>query len=659
MIVKKVLRRWLIKLIGPGPAAGHWSEVENKNDSKSTYWRFIPHADWDDFIHDEGHWYFCGTKPEFDHNEKKWNFSGDFPALFFKSGDEYHYRFKFDAGVLKVATTSDFAEAMRDEIERSFSEEVDIKGDEEMAYKDHTIETDNDGGSHMKGDIGEEEEVEREGKKRKALRGDKKRKRPEFDGEMDEDGEFAPADKTGPGEEVDEDGENHEFSDEDLGGHLKGKTKFKKKNGSELSGEFEGEEDEEGEDKRHKNAADDLGGPLSGKGKTDKKDGGPLSGELEGSEDDEGEDKRHKNAADDLGGPLAGKGKTDKKDGGPLSGELEGLDDDIQEDKKHSNKADDLGGPLSGELEGLDEDVKEDKKHGNKADDLGGPLKGKIGEEDKANELDEEGVEEKEIFGGKKSFFREGDPEQEEGESDADYEKRVKKARAKKAADEAKQAELDALEASIFKDRSDKSSTLEKEKNEKGSSLLDKFAKEDDPEQEELDEDGQPKRRKLKGLSGGDILQEYNEDGTLKTNDDGSLNMQAVDEIVTADGEKVSLESGEVKVVVINNSDDKFQHHLCIFEDLTDEEVVVRGGENVVSESQTAEVMLTFQYAGQKVQVKIQAETIEALDYSEDEYMYTFEIKEVEKKKLTQFMKLYRERQENISKFIKTARGIA
>jgi hypothetical protein len=77
-----------------------------------------------------------------------------------------------------------------------------------------------------------------------------------------------------------------------------------------------------------------------------------------------------------------------------------------------------------------------------------------------------------------------------------------------------------------------------------------------------------------------------------------------------------------------------------------------------VSESQTAEVMLTFQYAGQKVQVKIQAETIEALDYSEDEYMYTFEIKEVEKKKLTQFMKLYRERQENISKFIKTARGL-
>jgi hypothetical protein len=73
--------------------------------------------------------------------------------------------------------------------------------------------------------------------------------------------------------------------------------------------------------------------------------------------------------------------------------------------KKHSNKADDLGGPLSGELEGLDEDVKEDKKHGNKADDLGGPLKGKIGEEDKANELDEEGVEEKRNFWWQKVFF--------------------------------------------------------------------------------------------------------------------------------------------------------------------------------------------------------------------------------------------------------------
>ncbi len=606
---KKILRRWLIKLTGPGPAAGHWSEVENKNDPRSSYWRWKFNDNWQDFVTVEGYWYFCGTKPEFDWKEKKWNFSGDNPTLLFKEGSEYHYRFKFDQGELNIAENSEFALAQKDLIEDSMAEEVSFENEGAITDDEHKMKSDQDLGGKLKGNVENEEDDEFSSKEK-----DTKRNKPEFNIE--------------PEDELEENQEKEEIEDKELD--------FQNK-----------DEEEEKEEKKSKFREDDLGGNIEGKGKTDKSESGPLSGDVEFTEKEEKEDRKSKFKEDAIDGNLKGKGKTDKSESGPLSGEVELKDSEKKENKKSKFKEDAIDGNMKGKIEGGKNKSKGDNSSDFKEEEHGGHYKGEM-------EQDIEEVEEKEIFGKKKTFFREEDPEALEREAE---EKNKKKNDKKKAQHDAKMDELDKLEQSLAKDRSDKTSKIEREKSTKVD--LSQFERKESIESNAKNkEEDKNARRRPKGLKSGDILQTFDKEGNLLEDEDNSLNVGQAEIIETADGEKVSLESGELRAILIKENSEQGSHIICKFEDLTDEEVVLQVPNDKLTQNESSSVHLSFIYSSTTASLKLEGNITEILDYDEDYSLVTLTFKEKNEELVNNFMKLYRARQENISKFLKTARGL-
>ncbi len=87
---KKVLNRWMVKLMGPSPYVGQW--VESKSPG---IWKFQFNFDEEEYISGTGLWFYAGdNKPEFVWTENVWMFAGDTFELFYKDGKEIISRLK-------------------------------------------------------------------------------------------------------------------------------------------------------------------------------------------------------------------------------------------------------------------------------------------------------------------------------------------------------------------------------------------------------------------------------------------------------------------------------------------------------------------------------------------------------------------------------------
>lgn len=128
---KKILSKWLIKLIGPAPFVGQWTEVQNK------LWRFeIKEEEKELYVPGDGHWFFQGdTKPDFVWKENSWLIAGDRFDLFFKSGNTISSRLKCKDRVLSVCKNSLYAKTKEQIIIESFNKEMVFKKEAE-ALKD-------------------------------------------------------------------------------------------------------------------------------------------------------------------------------------------------------------------------------------------------------------------------------------------------------------------------------------------------------------------------------------------------------------------------------------------------------------------------------------------------------------------------------------------
>ncbi len=77
--------RWTVRLVGPGPAAGHWLKsdyVAEIEESGVSYWEWTPtNTSGDTFIKNGGTWIFRGQRPEFQNG--LWQFVSKNPELFF------------------------------------------------------------------------------------------------------------------------------------------------------------------------------------------------------------------------------------------------------------------------------------------------------------------------------------------------------------------------------------------------------------------------------------------------------------------------------------------------------------------------------------------------------------------------------------------------
>jgi hypothetical protein len=121
--VKKVLSKWLIRLLGPSPYIGQWNEV------KGGVWRFdIKESEKELYCPNPGAWFFHGDqRPDFVWKENIWMISGDSFDLYFKDGDKIYTRLKLRDKVLTAAKNSLFAKTKEPMIIESFDKELVFK----------------------------------------------------------------------------------------------------------------------------------------------------------------------------------------------------------------------------------------------------------------------------------------------------------------------------------------------------------------------------------------------------------------------------------------------------------------------------------------------------------------------------------------------------
>lgn len=117
-------RRWIFRLYGPGPAAGHWEELDT-GDSSDQYWKWVPtDPKATPFLKEKGTWVFKGLLPKF--SEDSWLFVGRKPELsFYEDKKKLGTRVAVENTVtLLLCKNSDAAHAFVPEIQKSLSKVI-------------------------------------------------------------------------------------------------------------------------------------------------------------------------------------------------------------------------------------------------------------------------------------------------------------------------------------------------------------------------------------------------------------------------------------------------------------------------------------------------------------------------------------------------------
>lgn len=125
---KKVLSKWLIRLMGPSPYVGQWVEV------KTSHWRFdFKENEKELFISGNGSWFFQGEqRPEFVWKENTWLITGDSFDLYFKDENQILSRLKSKDKNLTICKNSVFAKTKESLIVESFDKELVFKREAEQ-----------------------------------------------------------------------------------------------------------------------------------------------------------------------------------------------------------------------------------------------------------------------------------------------------------------------------------------------------------------------------------------------------------------------------------------------------------------------------------------------------------------------------------------------
>ncbi len=145
---KKILGKWLIRLVGPGPYVGNWYEV------KPSLWRFdIKENQRKIFVPNEGSWYFSGEqKPDFLWKENNWLINGEGFELFFQSSKGVHSRLKSLDKILTISKNSLYAKTKEQSIIESFDKDLVYKlAPEKLANMEGENKTENLVQKNLKG----------------------------------------------------------------------------------------------------------------------------------------------------------------------------------------------------------------------------------------------------------------------------------------------------------------------------------------------------------------------------------------------------------------------------------------------------------------------------------------------------------------------------
>ncbi|MCE3014174.1 MAG: hypothetical protein LW878_14030, partial [Proteobacteria bacterium] len=169
---KRVLNRWMIKLMGPSPFVAQWVEVSGQKG----LWQFVFKDGIRESFHmSDGDWFFRGEqKPEFVWKENLWLVSGQKIQLFYQEDETVVARFRTNQESLEISKNSSYALSRENAIVESFDQEVLVKKgmadtsktsvDADQKISDGTLTEDIDGNDklegHLKGKNSKEKAIE-------------------------------------------------------------------------------------------------------------------------------------------------------------------------------------------------------------------------------------------------------------------------------------------------------------------------------------------------------------------------------------------------------------------------------------------------------------------------------------------------------------------
>jgi hypothetical protein len=419
---KKILRRWLVRILGPSPFIGNWVELQARPGDKLPTWKFVlKDPNNTDYIKNEGAWYFYGSKPEFDWKINRWSFSSDLPHLYFYTKDQKVFsRFKFINGSIEVCENSDFALAREEMIletcdakynfdaeKNAQQESKDVEGADEQDDLENLkgkASTDQLNHDPLSGKVNPGEELSEAERKKAGYSEDPIPGHMGGKASTDELNDDPLSGKVNPGEELSEaERKKAGYSEGPIPGHMGGKSSTDQLNDDPLSGKVNpSEELSEAERKKAGYSEDPIPGHMGGKSSTDQLDGDPLSGQVNpGEELSEAERKKAGYSEDPIPGHMGGKSSTDQLDGDPLSGQVNPGEELSEAERKKAGYSEDpipghMGGeastdqldgdPLSGKVNPSEElSVAERKKAGYSEN----PIPGHMGSKASTDQLDD------------------------------------------------------------------------------------------------------------------------------------------------------------------------------------------------------------------------------------------------------------------------------
>jgi hypothetical protein len=679
---KKILRRWLFRILGPSPHVGKWSELESQPGDKLPTWKFNFHKENNEFILEDGAWYFYGSKPEFDWKLKRWNFSSDAPHLYFHTSDKKTFsRFKFIDGIMEVAENSQFAQTKEELILETCDSNFSFVGDEAQNEESNSFD-------------GEADELNGN------MIGDVKDSSDNIDGHLT--GKL----DTSLNEEEEERKSSGAYSEDDIPGHMGGKSSTDQINdgpmsgksstdnldGSPMSGSIKPAAEKNKEDKKSSFKEDEIPGHLGGKGSTDNLDGSPMSGSIKPGTEKNKEDKKSSFKEDEIPGHLGGKSSTDEIDGSPMSGSIKPgaeKNNKAQEDSEnepfiptHQLTQEEFDNLSQEEIDALSRDgigiIAKDKNGNPILNENGEPvLKEVLGKKKKQNlnpnaddglikeksfnpahqlsqeefdNLSKAEVDEMSRDGigiiakdknGKPLLNKEGRPVLKNP-----IESKVKDTLAKGTTSSIKSPFGKKPISKSVNSSSDKEAHMEEALGGGIADMLRARAKEN----EKLD-----LNKQIGSLIEEEVTEELNletEIGTLSEKKDFDLNK-------IIDGQpQVNVESGEVKVILKQETkagnDITF---ICDFEDFYTDELIVHAPKESLPLDSQVKGKVSLKYGNKKINVIIEGKISEIDEFDDRKDTLVIEVSKIDEGSYEEFISLYQDRQENIMDFMQKAKG--
>ena len=122
---KKILSRWMVKIMGPGPYAAVWTEVKGERN----HWKFEIKSELQKSLNPlGGSWFFKGeNKPEFNWKENLWMITGIGFELFYIRAEKKCQRVHLNNDVLNLTSNSNKALSKEKLIRESFDREIIVK----------------------------------------------------------------------------------------------------------------------------------------------------------------------------------------------------------------------------------------------------------------------------------------------------------------------------------------------------------------------------------------------------------------------------------------------------------------------------------------------------------------------------------------------------